>query len=140
LNKTRNKKLPKQQTSNPNAQQQLNIQQNVFMENEINAICKLPEPLAERAMILLEKNVEYQRHISEEIIELERQEQKNRQSDMKSFYVLQGLGAISAFLVIMVCIGLFVYLVLNDKPYPWIPAIPAIITAVVKLGGIKKYK
>lgn len=55
------------------------------MENELNAIGKLPEPLAQRAMNLLEKTAEYKMQIDREILELERQEQKNRVSDMRWF-------------------------------------------------------
>lgn len=40
---------------NANPHNQLNIQNNIFMENELNAIGKLPESLAQRAMDLLEK-------------------------------------------------------------------------------------
>lgn len=55
------------------------------MENELNAIGKLPEPLAQRTMNLLEKTAEYKMQIDREILELERQEQKNRVSDMRWF-------------------------------------------------------
>ena len=76
-------------SNNPNPQNQLNIQNNVFMENELNAIAKLPEPLAEWAMTLLEKTSEHKMQVDKEILELERQEQKNRTSSMRWFYGLQ---------------------------------------------------
>ena len=123
-----------------NPQNQLNIQNNIFMENELNAIGKLPEPLAQRAMNLLEKTAEHKMQIDKEILELERQEQKNRLSDMRWFYSLQGLGAITAAIFILGSLGIFAYLVINDKPNAWLSLIPAIITSVVKLGNIKNHR
>lgn len=119
---------------------QLNIQNNIFMENELNAISKLPEHLAQRAMNLLEKTAEHKMQIDREILELERQEQKNRVSDRRWFYSLQGLGAITAVIVIVGSLGFGAYLAINDKPNAWLSLIPAIITSVVKLGNIKNHR
>lgn len=44
------------------------------MENELNAIGKLPKPLANRAFALLEKTAEHKMQMDKEIIELEKQE------------------------------------------------------------------
>lgn len=45
--------------SNAKSQNQLNIQNNIFMGNEIDTIGRLPEPLVHRAMNLLEKAIEH---------------------------------------------------------------------------------
>lgn len=123
-----------------NPQNQLNIQNNIFMENELNAIGKLPEALAQRAMNLLEKTAEHTMQMDKEIIELEKQEQKNRVSSMRWFYSLQGLGAITAVIVIVGSLGFGAYLAINDKPNAWLSLIPAIITSIVKLGSIKNHR
>ncbi|RDU58765.1 hypothetical protein [Helicobacter marmotae] len=125
-------------SSNANPQNQLNIQNNIFMENELNAIRKLPEPLANRAFALLEKTAEHKMQMDREILELEKQEQKNRVSDSHWFYRLQSLGAITAFIYIVGSLGIFAYLVIQDKPNAWLSLLPAIITSVAKLGKIKK--
>lgn len=109
------------------------------MENELNAIGKLPESLAQRAMDLLEKTAEHKMQIDKGILELEKQEQKNRKSSMNWFYGLQGLGAITASIVILGSLGIFTYLLLNDKQEAWLSLIPAVITSVVKLGNIKNH-
>lgn len=108
------------------------------MENELNAIGKLPEPLANRAFALLEKTAEHKMQMDKEIIELEKQEQKNRVSDSRWFYRLQGLGAVTAFIFIVGSLGIFAYLVIQDKPNAWLSLLPAIITSITKLGKIKK--
>lgn len=108
------------------------------MENELNAIGKLPEPLANRAFALLEKTAEHKMQIDKEIIELEKQEQKNRVSDNRWFYCLQGLGAVTAFIFIVGSLGIFAYLVIQDKPNAWLSLLPVIITSITKLGKIKK--
>lgn len=129
-------------SNNTNPQNQLNIQNNIFMENELNAIGKLSEPLAERAMNLLEKTAEHKMQIDKEIIEIEKQEQKNRTSSMRWFYGLQSLGAITAFIVIVGSLGFGVYLAINNVN-AWLSfacTIPAIITSVVKLGNIKNHR
>lgn len=137
-----NKKPPRKNnpSSDTNPQNQLNIQNNIFMENELNAMGKLPEPLAQRAMSLLEKTTEHRMRVDKEIIELEKQEQKHRANDMRWFYALQGLGAITAFIFIVGSLVIFAYLALNDKPNAWLSLIPAIITSVVKLGNIKNHR
>ena len=137
-----NKKPFKKNTSsdNTNPQNQLNIQNNIFMENELNAIGKLSVPLAKRAMDLLEKAAEHKMQIDKEILELERQEQKNRKSSMNWFYGLQSLGAITALIVILGSLGIFTYLLINDRQEAWLSLIPAIITSVAKLGNIKNHK
>lgn len=50
---------PPKQPSKTKPQNQLNIQNNIFMGNELDALSKLPEPLAHRAMNLLEKTTEH---------------------------------------------------------------------------------
>ena len=125
---------------NTNPQNQLNIQNNIFMENELNAIGRLPEPLAQRAMDLLEKTSEHKMQIDKEIIQLEKQEQKNRKNIMHWFYGLQSLGAITALIVIIGSLAIFAYLILNDKPNSWLSLIPAIITSVGKLNNIKNHR
>lgn len=114
------------------------IQNNIFIENELNAISKMPDSLAQRAFDLVEKTAEHRMQIDKEIIELERQEQKNRASHTRWFYALQGLGAITAFVFIVGSLGIFAFLVIEDKPNAWLSLLPAIITSVIKLGNIKK--
>ena len=137
-----NKKPPRKNNppSDTNLQNQFNIQNNIFMENELNAIGKLSEPIAQRAMSLLEKTAEHKMQMDKEIIELEKQEQKHRTSGMLWFYALQGLGAIAAFIFIIGSLVIFAYLALNDKPNAWLSLIPAIITSLVKLGNIKNHR
>ncbi len=48
------------------------IQNNIFIENELNAISKMPDSLAQRAFDLVEKTAEHRMQIDKEIIELER--------------------------------------------------------------------
>lgn len=48
-----------------------NFTQNILIENELNAIGKLPYDLANRAMILLEKTTEHKMEIDNKIIDLE---------------------------------------------------------------------
>ena len=83
-------------------------------------------------MNLLEKTAEHKMQIDKEILDLERHEQKNRVSNMRWFYSLQGLGAITAAIFILGSLGIFAYLVINDKPNAWLSLIPAIITSIVK--------
>lgn len=131
---------PPRQPSKTKPQNQLNIQNNIFMGNELDALSKLPEPLAHRAMNLLEKTTEHKMQMDKEIIELEKDEQRDRGSNMRWFYALQGLGALSAFIFIVGSLGIFAYLVAQDKPNAWLSLIPAIITSLVKLGNIKNHK
>lgn len=71
-------------------------------------------------MDLLEKTIEHKMQIDNEIIALERQEQKNRASDMRWFYSLQALGAIAAFIFIIGSLAIFVFLIVGDKHYAWL--------------------
>lgn len=109
------------------------------MGNEIDAIGRLAEPLAHRAMNLLEKATEHKMQMDKEIIELEKTEQKDRGSNMRWFYILQGFGALGAFIFIVGSLLLFAYLTLQNKPLAWVSIIPAIIASLVKLGNIKNH-
>lgn len=112
-----NKKPTKRnEVSDRNPHNQLNIQNNIFMGNELDAMGRLPEPLADRAMSLFEKTTEHKMQMDKEIIELEKAEQKDRRSNMHWFYSLQGLGALSAFIFIVGSLIIFAYLVVQDKP------------------------
>lgn len=140
MNKKPTKRNNSSQPNSITPQNQLNIQNNIFMGNELDAIGKLPEPLAHRAMNLLEKTAEHKMQMDKEIIELEKKEQKDRGSNMRWFYVLQGLGACAAFIFIVGSLLIFTYLVIQDRPNAWLSLIPAIITSLVKLGNIKNHK
>ncbi len=78
-----NKKPTKRnEVSDRKPHNQLNIQNNIFMGNELDAMGRLPEPLADRAMSLFEKTTEHKMQMDKEIIELEKAEQKDRRSNM----------------------------------------------------------
>ncbi|TLD87291.1 hypothetical protein [Helicobacter sp. MIT 05-5294] len=59
-------------------------------------------------------------------------------SDSRWFYRLQGLGAVTATIFIVGSLGIFAYLVIQDKPNAWLSLLPTIITSIAKLGKIKK--
>lgn len=57
---------------------------------------------------------------------------------MRWFYALQWLGVLSAFIFIVRSLGIFAYLVVQDKPNAWLSLIPAIITSLAKQSFILK--
>lgn len=138
-----NKILP----NNPQNLAQLNIQNNnnIFMENELNAIVKLQDKtLQDRAMALLEENNKHIRNINTEIVTMEKQEQQNRYKGTRWFYILQLIGTLTSSLVILASMGLFFYLAItledSDRWYCIVGAIPAILTTLIKALNIKRAK
>lgn len=134
-------------TNNPQNLAQLNIQNNnnIFMENELNAIAKLQDKtLQDRAMALLEENNKHIRNINTEIVAMEKQEQQNRYRGTRWFYILQLIGTLTSSLVILASMSLFFYLAItledSDKWYSIVGAIPAILTALIKALNIKRAK
>lgn len=117
-------------------QNHINIQNNVIMSNELDAIGRLPEPLAHRAMNLLEKATEHKMQMDKEIIELEKTEQKHRESNSRLSYILQGFGVLTSFVFIVGSLILFAYLVLQDKPLAWLSIIPAIAPIIISAFAI----
>lgn len=105
------------------------------MGNE-DAIGRLPEPLAHRAMNLLEKATEHKMQMDKEIIELEKTEQKDRESNSRLSYILQGFGVLTSFVFIVGSLILFAYLVLQDKPLAWLSIIPAIAPIIISAFAI----
>lgn len=59
---------------------------------------------------------------------------------MRWFYILQGFGALGAFIFIVGGVLLFAYLALQNKPLAWLSIIPAIIASLVKLSSINNHK
>lgn len=95
---------------------QFNQQNNILVENELNAIAKLhhasPE-LADRAMKLLETNIEHRNQCDKEVIAIEKQEQNMREKDMKSYYRWIGFGSVASYIFPLVIFGGGVWLTMN---------------------------
>ena len=125
-------------------QNHINIQNNIVMSNELDAIGRLPKPLADRAMNLLEKTTEHKMQTDREVIEIEKKEQKNRENYMYKFYTLQSLGVLISSICILGSMGLFAYLAMQDKPNAWVLILPTlspiIVAAFVALSNIKNHK
>lgn len=99
------------QSSSQNPKQDSNdiaikAQLNVLMPNELNAIANMPEPLADRAMTILEKSLEYRKENDDKIIELEKKNLQIKERDIIGTHLLNALGMIS--FLSMVLISLFV--------------------------------
>lgn len=90
---------------------QFNQQNNIFVENELNAIANLhknSQELADRAMKILEANNEHRKECDKRIIAIEENEQKMREKDMKSYYGWVGFGSIAfyVFALFIFCGGI----------------------------------
>ncbi|EJN3952352.1 hypothetical protein NP622_000458 [Campylobacter jejuni] len=116
------KKLQKQKTPNTikqenqnkeNPSQTFNTQLNFLMENELNAIGKLPKDLADRIVTMLEKSLEYKKDNDNKILDLENKNIEIRKKDIKSYHFWNGFGMVSFLLITItsICVGL--YLILN---------------------------
>lgn len=105
----------KKKEENSNVLNQFNQQNNILVENELNAIEKLyhtsPE-LANRAMKKWEECVDHRNACDKEIIGIERKEQEMREEDMKLYYRWSGFGIIGSYLfpLIVFCCGVWLTL------------------------------
>lgn len=112
-NKEKNK-----QDNNPLVQ--FNQQNNIFVENQLNAIGKLHQispQLANRAMTQWEEGNKHKNECDKRIIALEENEQKMRENDMKSYYTWIGFGSIASYIFPLVIFGGGVWLTINGYTY-----------------------
>ncbi|HDZ4931866.1 TPA: MnhB domain-containing protein [Campylobacter jejuni] len=122
LEKNKLKKLQKQKISNSAKKedknteipsQTFNTQLNFLMENELNAIGKLPKDLADRIVTMLEKSLEYKKDNDNKILDLENKNIEIRKKDIKSYHLWNGFGMVSFLLITIISIGVGLYLILN---------------------------
>ncbi|HEG0354483.1 TPA: hypothetical protein SB347_000485 [Campylobacter coli] len=117
MKKSQKQKTPntiKQENQNKeNPSQTFNTQLNFLMENELNAIGKLPKDLADRIVTMLEKSLEYKKDNDNKILDLENKNIEIRKKDIKSYHFWNGFGMVSFLLITItsICVGL--YLILN---------------------------
>ncbi|MBZ7942824.1 MULTISPECIES: hypothetical protein [Campylobacter] len=117
------KKLQKQEKSNSVKKenknkeipsQTFNTQLNFLMENELNAIGKLPSPdLQNRAMTVIEKSLEYKKDNDNKILDLENKNLEIKKKDMQSYHFWNGFGMISFLIITCLFEGAGVYLITN---------------------------
>lgn len=109
----------KEERTESNLLAQFNQQNNILVENELNAIERLyktsPE-LANRAMRKWEESVDHRNVCDKEIITIEKKEQEMREKDMKLYYRWSGFGIVASFVfpLIVFCSGVW----LTIKGYP----------------------
>ncbi|EJG3304318.1 hypothetical protein M9128_001280 [Campylobacter coli] len=117
MKKSQKQKTPntiKQENQNKeNPSQTFNTQLNFLMENELNAIGKLPKDLADRIMTMLEKSLEYKKDNDNKILDLENKNIEIRKKDIKSYHFWNGFGMVSFLLITITSICAGLYLILN---------------------------
>ncbi|EAJ3000912.1 hypothetical protein DCO15_09460, partial [Campylobacter coli] len=95
MKKSQKQKTPntiKQENQNKeNPSQTFNTQLNFLMENELNAIGKLPKDLAGRIVTMLEKSLEYKKDNDNKILDLENKNIEIRKKDIKSYHFWNGI-------------------------------------------------
>lgn len=89
--------------------------QNILIENELNAIGKLPPDLADRAMTLLEKSANARIENDKAIIDLEKQNIELQELDTKKYYTWSGFGMLGFFAVSILSLVGGVFLAYFDK-------------------------
>ena len=94
----------------------IKAQLNVLVPNELNAIANLPEPLADRAMSILEKSLEYRRENDKSIIELESKNLQIKESDIKTTHLLNAFGMVSFLVMVLTSLFVGVFLMQKDMP------------------------
>lgn len=118
-----------------------NFTQNILIENELNAIGKLPYDLANRAMILLEKTTEHKMEIDNKIIDLEQGNQQITKDEMNKFYFWSGFGVVCTYLIIFCSIFACIFLAYNDQTMTAIIGIiPGILTSATQLLKMFRFK
>lgn len=118
-----------------------NFTQNILIENELNAIGKLPYDLANRAMILLEKTTEHKMEIDNKIIDLEQGNQQITKDEMNEFYFWSGFGVVCTYLIIFCSIFACIFLAYNDQTMTAIIGIiPGILTSATQLLKMFRFK
>ncbi|WP_279177014.1 hypothetical protein [Campylobacter insulaenigrae] len=117
MKKSQKQKIPntiKQENQNKEIPPQtFNTQFNFLMENELNAIAKLPSDLADRTMTMLEKSLEYKKDNDNKILDLENKNLEIRREDIKSYHLWNGFGMVSFLLITIASISVGLYLILN---------------------------
>lgn len=114
MQKTKKPNTAKQENQNKETSQQtFNTQLNFLMENELNAIGKLPPDLADRAMKILEKSLEDRKDTDNKILELERQNLNIKEKDVKAYHFWNGFGMVSFVGITCVFAGAGIYLITN---------------------------
>ena len=98
---------------------QFNQQNNILVENELNAIGKLnqisPE-LADRAMTQWEKSLAHRNECDKRVIALEENEQKMREKETSLYYGWTGFGMIAFYVFSLIVFGGGVWLTIEDHP------------------------
>lgn len=103
----------KSQNDEPNLSAHFN--QTILIENELNAIGKLPPDLADRAMSLLENSANARIENDKAIIALEKQNLDLQELDTKKYYTWSALGMLGFFSVSVVSLLGGVFLAYFDK-------------------------
>lgn len=106
--------MPKTPKASQDSDIAIKAQFNVLMPNELNAIGNLPEPLADRAMSILEKSLEYRKDNDDKVIELEKVNLNIKAKDLKATHFLNALGIISFICIVLVSLALGVFLMKED--------------------------
>lgn len=94
-------------TTNPKT---FNTQLNVLMESELNAMSKLSPELANRVMDVIERSLEYKKDTDNQILNLEKENLKIKEKDMRYFHTFNFLGLISFILIFLSSLGVGTYL------------------------------
>lgn len=115
---------------------------NVLIENELNAIGKLPPNLADRAMGLLEKSLEHKKQTDQSIIELERLNLCIEETNTRKYHFWSGLGVVCYFVLNALVFSGAVFLAYFDKTTESIMALAFVFVnfAPKVLKEWKKYK
>ena len=94
---------------------QLSANFNILIENELNAIGKLPPDLANRAMDLLQESTHHRMQCDDKIIALEEKNLDLQELDTRKYYNYSLFGIIFFFLVSIIGIIGGVFLAYYDK-------------------------
>lgn len=96
-------------------QTQLSANFNILIENELNAIGKLPPNLANQAMELLQESTHHRMQCDDKIITLEERNLDLQELDTRKYYNYSLFGMICFFLVSIIGIIGGVILAYHDK-------------------------
>ena len=98
------------------ADARLNANFNILIENELNAIGKLPPDLADRAMSLLEESMRHKMRCDDEINALEKQNLALKELDIRKYYNWSAFGMVGFFLFATIALIGGIVLAYYDKP------------------------
>lgn len=106
----------KVQKESVQADARLNANFNILIENELNAIGKLPPDLAERAMSLLEESMHHKMRCDDEIVAVEKQNLALKELEIRKYYNWSAFGMVCFFLFSIIALIGGVVLAYYDKP------------------------